>query len=160
MATICDWESIAPSLIAQTLFRLGCSRQFLAALTKFQLRGFLHPSLFCTTLIYLVSCLRCTFPLESQLDTQRPYTRSYPILSLIQYQSPLLLYIMDFIKNAMDGNNNQGGQNTESGGQNSGGGGFMGGITEKMNSAAGGGRDSEKNEDFLDKGSWTPPSTP
>jgi hypothetical protein len=36
--------------------------------------------------------------------------------------------------------------------QQSGGGGFMGGLTEKFNSAAGGGRESEKNEDYLDKG--------
>jgi hypothetical protein len=32
------------------------------------------------------------------------------------------------------------------------GGGFLGGITDKLNSAAGGGRESEKNEDALDKG--------
>lgn len=31
-------------------------------------------------------------------------------------------------------------------------GGFLGGITDKLNSAAGGGRESEKNEDVLDKG--------
>jgi hypothetical protein len=36
--------------------------------------------------------------------------------------------------------------------QESGGGGFLGGLTEKFNSAAGGGRESEKNEDYLDKG--------
>ncbi|KAF2854818.1 hypothetical protein T440DRAFT_464953 [Plenodomus tracheiphilus IPT5] len=34
----------------------------------------------------------------------------------------------------------------------SGGGGFLGGIGDKLNSAAGGGRESEKNEDYLDKG--------
>ena len=33
-----------------------------------------------------------------------------------------------------------------------GGGGFLGGIGDKLNSAAGGGRESEKNEDYLDKG--------
>ncbi|QDS67641.1 hypothetical protein FKW77_004597 [Venturia effusa] len=32
------------------------------------------------------------------------------------------------------------------------GGGFLGGITDKFNTAAGGGRESEKNEDMLDKG--------
>lgn len=33
-----------------------------------------------------------------------------------------------------------------------GGGGFLGGIGNKLNAAAGGGPESEKNEDFLDKG--------
>ncbi|CAG8983544.1 hypothetical protein HYALB_00004345 [Hymenoscyphus albidus] len=33
-----------------------------------------------------------------------------------------------------------------------GGGGFLSGITEKLNGAAGGGKESEKNEDYLDKG--------
>jgi len=32
------------------------------------------------------------------------------------------------------------------------GGGFFGGLGDKLNSAAGGGRESEKNEDMLDKG--------
>ena len=36
-------------------------------------------------------------------------------------------------------------------------GGFLGGLTEKFNSAAGGGKESEKNEDYLDKGM---PSSP
>ena len=31
-------------------------------------------------------------------------------------------------------------------------GGFLGGIGDKLNSAAGGGKESEKNEDYLDKG--------
>ena len=34
-------------------------------------------------------------------------------------------------------------------------GGFLGGIGDKLNSAAGGGRESEKNEDYLDKGKFT-----
>lgn len=34
-----------------------------------------------------------------------------------------------------------------------GGGSFFSGLEDKMNSAAGGGRESEKNEDYLDKGS-------
>merc|ERR1712230_355762 len=34
----------------------------------------------------------------------------------------------------------------------SGGGGFLGGLGDKLNSAAGGGKESEKNEDYLDKG--------
>ena len=36
--------------------------------------------------------------------------------------------------------------------QKQGGGGFLGGLGDKFNSAAGGGRESEKNEDYLDKG--------
>ncbi len=58
---------------------------------------------------------------------------------------------MDFVKNAMSGgdkaeNNQQGGE------QKSEGGGFLGGIGDKLNSAAGGGKEGEKNEDYLDKG--------
>jgi hypothetical protein len=34
------------------------------------------------------------------------------------------------------------------------GGGFFGSIGDKLNSAAGGGKESEKNEDYLDKGSF------
>ena len=33
-----------------------------------------------------------------------------------------------------------------------GGGGFLSGLGDKFNSAAGGGKESEKNEDYLDKG--------
>jgi hypothetical protein len=33
-------------------------------------------------------------------------------------------------------------------------GGFLGGIGDKLNSAAGGGKESEKNEDYLDKGTY------
>lgn len=50
---------------------------------------------------------------------------------------------------------NQGQQSSSSGSS----GGFLGGITDKFNSAAGGGRESEKNEDFLDKYD-TPPFGP
>ena len=59
---------------------------------------------------------------------------------------------MDFVKNAMSGGGNNKGENTEGGGGGGGGGGFLGGIGDKMNSAAGGGKESEKNEDLLDKG--------
>lgn len=38
------------------------------------------------------------------------------------------------------------------------GGGFLGGIGDKLNSAAGGGKESEKNEDMLDKGTLTTPT--
>jgi hypothetical protein len=48
----------------------------------------------------------------------------------------------------------QGGQQSSSGG----GGGFLGGLGDKLNSAAGGGRESEKNEDYLDKGTVPLPS--
>ncbi len=37
-------------------------------------------------------------------------------------------------------------------GQQPGGGGFLSGLGDKFNSAAGGGKESEKNEDYLDKG--------
>jgi hypothetical protein len=48
-------------------------------------------------------------------------------------------------------------QNQQQGGQSSGEGqkqegGFLGGLGNKINEAAGGGRESEKNEDMLDKG--------
>jgi hypothetical protein len=42
-------------------------------------------------------------------------------------------------------------QTASSQGSNSGGGGFLSGIGDKLNSAAGGGKESEKNEDYLDK---------
>ena len=63
---------------------------------------------------------------------------------------------MDFVKNAMSGDkqgeNTQQGQNAQS---SSGGGGFLGGLGDKFNSAAGGGKESEKNEDLLDKGAYS-----
>lgn len=88
---------------------------------------------------------------------------------------------MDFVKNALggDGNNNnnqnqnQNQQGSSSGGEQKegGGGGFLSGIGDKINGAAGGGKEvnisslplthseliaddlqSEKNEDYLDKG--------
>ncbi|KAH8821898.1 hypothetical protein F5884DRAFT_105222 [Xylogone sp. PMI_703] len=62
---------------------------------------------------------------------------------------------MDFIKNAMgSGSQNQNAQGSGAGANNnqeSGGGGF-GGFGDKLNSMAGGGKESEKNEDYLDKG--------
>ena len=63
---------------------------------------------------------------------------------------------MDFLKNAVSGDNksegNQQSQPTENSSGGGGGGGFLGGIGDKFNSAAGGGKESEKNEDLLDKG--------
>jgi hypothetical protein len=64
---------------------------------------------------------------------------------------------MDFIKDnigKVTGEGQQGegqGQSTEK--KEGGGlGGMLGGIGDKLNSAAGGGKESEKNEDYLDKG--------
>ena len=68
---------------------------------------------------------------------------------------------MDFLKKAAagmggEGTSNQGQasttQNAPSGGQEQSQGGFLGGLGNKLNSAAGGGRESEKDEDYLDKG--------
>ncbi|KAH9860707.1 hypothetical protein J1614_012039 [Plenodomus biglobosus] len=69
---------------------------------------------------------------------------------------------MDFVNKMTGGggsnNNNNNNANSNEQGQNqqqsssSSGGGFLGGIGDKLNSAAGGGRESEKNEDYLDKG--------
>ncbi|KAF1943616.1 hypothetical protein EJ02DRAFT_453093 [Clathrospora elynae] len=69
---------------------------------------------------------------------------------------------MDFVnKLTGGGGNNQGqgqsvneqvAQGSSSGGEQKSSGGFLGGIGDKLNSAAGGGKESEKNEDYLDKG--------
>ncbi|KAL0261606.1 hypothetical protein SLS55_003036 [Diplodia seriata] len=54
---------------------------------------------------------------------------------------------MDFVKNLTGGGSEEKKKTTE---QSSSGGG--GGFMDKMNSMAGGGKESEKNEDLLDKG--------
>lgn len=78
---------------------------------------------------------------------------------------------MDFLKKASEsfGENENRGQNqgqqqqgeqhqqqqsgsSQNEGQSSGGGGFLSGLGNKLNSAAGGGKESEKDEDYLDKG--------
>jgi hypothetical protein len=68
---------------------------------------------------------------------------------------------MDFVNKMTGGGNSQSqGQTSNeqlqstgsSGEQQQSSGGFLGGIGDKLNSAAGGGRESEKNEDYLDKG--------
>jgi len=69
---------------------------------------------------------------------------------------------MDFLKEAAgklqagQGQQQQQGQNSENQqkteGSSSGAGGFLGGLGDKFNNAAGGGKESEKNEDYLDKG--------
>ncbi|CAF9906196.1 MAG: hypothetical protein HETSPECPRED_006102 [Heterodermia speciosa] len=56
---------------------------------------------------------------------------------------------MDSFKNAVGLGENKQAETTGSGEQQ---GGFLGGIGDKLNSAAGGGKESEKNEDLLDKG--------
>lgn len=76
---------------------------------------------------------------------------------------------MDFVNKFTGGGNNSQSQGQTSneqytssgsagsaGGQQQESGGFLSGIGNKLNSAAGGGRESEKNEDYLDKGkiSW------
>ncbi|KAK5564752.1 hypothetical protein LTR43_009734 [Exophiala xenobiotica] len=64
---------------------------------------------------------------------------------------------MDQLKGALNsftggGNNEQTPQQSSQQQGSSSGGGFLGGLGDKFNSAAGGGRESEKNEDYLDKG--------
>ena len=69
---------------------------------------------------------------------------------------------MGFVKNFTGGDKNESGNQQQGESQNqqqgqneqgsSGGGGFLGSIGDKFNSAAGGGKESEKNEDYLDKG--------
>ncbi|RMZ73994.1 hypothetical protein GMOD_00004812 [Pyrenophora seminiperda CCB06] len=69
------------------------------------------------------------------------------------------IFTMDFVNKLAGGNSNNSGQsaneqavNDQKPQQSSGSGGFLGGLGDKLNSAAGGGRESEKNEDYLDKG--------
>jgi hypothetical protein len=66
---------------------------------------------------------------------------------------------MDFVNKMTGGQGQQGQQqqqgSSSTGEQKSGSGGFLGGIGDKLNSAAGGGKESEKNEDYLDKGELT-----
>lgn len=63
---------------------------------------------------------------------------------------------MDFLKKQMGGGetsqNETVQQGTTGGEQKQGGGGFLGSLGDKFNSAAGGGKESEKNEDYIDKG--------
>lgn len=61
---------------------------------------------------------------------------------------------MDFVKKFTEGQGqqSQGSSSSSNEQKQSGSGGFLGGIGDKLNSAAGGGRESEKNEDMLDKG--------
>ena len=56
------------------------------------------------------------------------------------------------VKNAMGMGEKKEAEAPQSGEQGSSEGGFLSGIGDKINSAAGGGKESEKNEDYLDKG--------
>ncbi|KAF2263635.1 hypothetical protein CC78DRAFT_533895 [Lojkania enalia] len=58
---------------------------------------------------------------------------------------------MDFVNKFTGGDKDQE-QKPSSSEQKQEGGGFFGGLGDKINSAAGGGKESEKNEDMLDKG--------
>lgn len=66
---------------------------------------------------------------------------------------------MDQFKSALGsfgGGNDQDKQGSSAGGGGGGGlGGLLGGLGDKVNNAAGGGKEGEKNEDYLDKGEIT-----
>jgi len=71
---------------------------------------------------------------------------------------------MDFVNKLAGGNNNQN-QNTatnqqqqSTGEEQKQEGGFLAGLGNKLNEAGGGGKESEKNEDYLDKGKPFPSS--
>jgi len=59
---------------------------------------------------------------------------------------------MDFVNKFTGGESASTEHNAAGGQKQEPSGGFLGGISDKINSAAGGGRESEKNEDYLDKG--------
>ncbi|KAI9704129.1 MAG: hypothetical protein M1836_006990 [Candelina mexicana] len=61
---------------------------------------------------------------------------------------------MDSLKGMMGGGNKEQTGSTQhpASGEQKSSGGFLGGIGNKLNAAAGGGPESEKNEDYLDKG--------
>ena len=62
---------------------------------------------------------------------------------------------MDFVKNLTGGGNNNANNENQpqaTGSEQKSEGGFLGGIGDKLNSAAGGGEAGEKKEDYLDKG--------
>jgi len=78
---------------------------------------------------------------------------------------------MDLVKNFINFNENQDqnqersqseeqGQSRQDHGRERENSGFLGGLGDKLNSAAGGGRESEKNEDMLDKGPFHPQPYP
>merc|ERR1712137_574744 len=96
------------------------------------------------------------------ITTSHDYSHLYcfdSLLTLPSITTNKQTNIMDFVNKLAGGGSNQGqsvneqvvqGQGSEQ--KSSGSGGFLGGIGDKLNSAAGGGKESEKNEDYLDKG--------
>jgi len=69
---------------------------------------------------------------------------------------------MDFVKNLTGGGNNANNNENQpqaTGSEQKSEGGFLGGIGDKLNSAAGGGEAGEKKEDGLDKGALLYPSS-
>jgi hypothetical protein len=94
------------------------------------------------------------FTLNTCIPTRIP-TSTSSITFYLQYFTSITTYKMDFVNKLAGGNSNQQTneqpvQGSSSGEQQSGG--FLGGIGNKLNAAAGGGKESEKNEDYLDKG--------
>lgn len=95
-----------------------------------------------------------------------PLHHSETITIILLFTNPLKtqsydIIIMDYLKKASESFSGEGSsdnsaqnQQQQSGGQQqeTSGGGFLSGIGNKLNSAAGGGKESEKNEDYLDKG--------
>ncbi|OJD23194.1 hypothetical protein ACJ73_05449 [Blastomyces percursus] len=59
---------------------------------------------------------------------------------------------MDFISKLASSQDKEKEQSSSTDHKKEGGGGFFSGLGDKLNHAAGGGRESEKNEDMLDKG--------
>jgi hypothetical protein len=68
--------------------------------------------------------------------------------------------LQDTFNSFTGGNEQSQGGSKENQQQKEGGGNFLSGLGDKINSAAGGGRESEKNEDMLDKGAWNGGATP
>lgn len=62
--------------------------------------------------------------------------------------------INSFMGGSNEPNHSQGPQGRQGEQQQSSSGGFLSGLGDKLNSAAGGGKESEKNEDYLDKGAY------
>jgi hypothetical protein len=94
-------------------------------------------------------------------------SKSPPSTTHKSTKPPTIFQKMDQLKGALgsfgggDKKNTEGGMSHSSEGtsqtqqsSSGGGGGFLGGLGEKFNSAAGGGKESEKNEDYLDKGEF------
>jgi hypothetical protein len=68
--------------------------------------------------------------------------------------------LQDTFNSFAGGNEHSQGSGKDNQQQKEGGGNFLSGLGDKINSAAGGGRESEKNEDMLDKGALNGSATP